>query len=104
MVKQWLEIDAEIVRNENKVVIPDLSLTGVPFLDLIKELDLKKIPKGGGCYWIWTNEKLNHSFHNHKIPAEINGGEIIYIGIAKDDVRGRIKKHLFGDIMKVCQQ
>jgi hypothetical protein len=58
--------------------------------------DLNDIPNGGGCYWIWTNEPVKHSLHKHSTPKVFNKGEIIYNGIAKDDVKGRVFHHLFG--------
>lgn len=39
---------------------------------------------------------MNHVLHKNKLPKKINGGEIIYNGVAKDDVKGRIFHHLFG--------
>lgn len=79
------------------VVIPDNTLNNVDYLLVKSKNDINKIPKGGGCYWIWTNEPVIHSLHKNDCPEPFDGGEIIYNGIAQDDVKGRIKHHLFGD-------
>lgn len=54
------------------------------------------IMNGGGCYWIWTDEPVKHSLHKHRTPNSFENGEVIYNGIAKDNVKGRILNHLFG--------
>ena len=92
----WLEIDSNVKKFEDNLRVPNGVLSFVNFINIRDENDLLKIPKEGGCYWIWTNESILHSFHLHITPSKFDGGEIIYNGIAKDDIRGRIKKHLFG--------
>ncbi len=78
------------------VEIPNSALDQVDFVDLEAKEDFEKIPSGGGCYWIWTNEPVNHSLHKNSTPSPFDDGEIIYNGIAKDDVKGRIFHHLLG--------
>ena len=95
---KWNDIDLRVKEFEDSLEIPNELLVGVEFVSLKKEDDLTKIPKKGGCYWIWTNEKINHSFHKHDLPKKVKYGEIIYNGISKDDIRGRIRKHLFGKV------
>jgi len=95
-MKSWKEIDLEIYNFENKIIIPNENLENVPFIVVKSYDDLLKIPKKGGCYWIWTDRVINHSFNNQKHPNKFDNGEIIYNGIAKDDIRGRIQKHLLG--------
>lgn len=92
----WLEQEKVFLEAIKDVEIPNEKLAKVDF-KLIKTIsDINDIPSGGGCYWIWTNEPVLHSLHKHKTPKPFNGGEIIYNGIAKDDVKGRIYHHLFG--------
>lgn len=95
-MKSWKEIDLEIYNFENQIIIPNEQLENVPFVVIKSCDDLLEIPKKGGCYWIWTDREINHSFNNQKHPNKFNNGEIIYNGIAKDDVQGRVKKHLLG--------
>lgn len=93
----WLKIDKELKSFEDELPVPDGILTSITSIELENISDLVEIPREGGCYWIWTNELIKHSFHTSDIPEELDGGEIIYNGIAKDDIRGRIRKHLFGE-------
>jgi len=79
------------------VKIPNETLDDVDFVILKNESDFDKIPTGGGCYWIWTNEPVVHTLHKNKTPKPFNNGAIIYNGIAKDDVKGRIRHHLLGN-------
>jgi len=79
---------------EKKVKIPDETLKDVNFVELKNEKSFDKIPSDGGCYWIWTNEPVCHQLHKHKIPKPIDKGEVIYNGIAKDNVNFRIRHHL----------
>lgn len=101
-VSDWFTIDNELLDYEKTLNIPNGRLEDVYSIQLLNENDLKKIPNEGGCYWIWTNEPIIHSFHpvttKNPLPVPFDGGEIVYNGIAKDDVRGRIKKHLFGNV------
>jgi hypothetical protein len=78
------------------VKIPNKKLDKVDFISVKKNADINAIPTGGGCYWIWTNEPVIHSLHKYNTPLPFNGGEVIYNGIAKDDVKGRVFHHLFG--------
>ena len=96
--KIWLKEDRMVENFEKVVKIPDSKLSNVEFVNLKNKKDFDKIPKKGGCYWIWTNEPVLHSLHKKPTPQKFNNGEIIYNGIAKDDVSGRIKHHLLGDI------
>ena len=97
-MKIWKEIDIEIYNFENNLIIPNETLENVPSVIIKNFEDLGKIPKEGGCYWIWTDRIINHSFNRNKHPEKFNNGEIIYNGIAKDDIRGRIQKHLLGNV------
>ncbi len=92
----WLEQEKVFLKAISGVEVPNEKLENVDSI-LIKSIaDINSIPSGGGCYWIWTNEPVKHSLHKHNTPKLLNGGEIIYNGIAKDDVKGRIFHHLFG--------
>jgi hypothetical protein len=92
----WLEQEKIFLEAIKDVEIPNNTLANVDFT-LVKNCnDLNSIPSGGGCYWIWANEPVKHSLHKHKNPNSFEGGEIIYNGIAKEDVKGRIYHHLFG--------
>ncbi len=91
----WKKQEIKLFENLEKAIkIPNEKLDKVDFVLIKREADFEKIPKSGGCYWIWTNEPANHRFHKNLIPKKIKNGEIIYNGIAKDNVRLRIKHHL----------
>ncbi|MBI5099659.1 MAG: hypothetical protein HZB30_10525 [Nitrospirae bacterium] len=94
----WKKQEDKFKVLEKEIKIPNEKLDNVDFVLIKKETDLKKIPDRGGCYWIWTNEPVNHRLHKKLIPSKIKNGEIIYNGIAKDNVRLRIKHHLLGEI------
>lgn len=97
----WQQEEIKFLKAIEDVKIPNAILDDVAFVTLKSIDDLEIIPQGGGCYWIWTNEPVLHTFHKNTIPRPFNDGEIIYNGIAKDDVRSRVKHHLFGDIHAV---
>ncbi len=92
----WLEQEKIFLDAIKEVEIPNKTLDRVDNLVVKSSNDLNAIPSGGGCYWIWTNEPVVHSLHKHKTPDFFQNGEIIYNGIGKDDVKGRIFHHLFG--------
>lgn len=92
----WLEQEKIFLEAIKDVEIPTNTLNNVDFTLVKSSNDLDSIPSGGGCYWIWTNEPVKHSLHRHKTPNLFEGGEVIYNGIAKDDVKGRVLHHLFG--------
>jgi hypothetical protein len=92
----WLEQEKKFLKAISNVDIPNEILDRVDFVGIKDHNDLSRISNGGGCYWIWTNEPVVHSLHNNPTPKSFDGGEIIYNGIAKDDVRGRVFHHLFG--------
>lgn len=94
----WIKEEQKYLKAIKDVKIPNANLDDVSIVILKNEIDLNQIPSGGGCYWIWTNEPVLHSLHKNQTPKPFNDGEIIYNGIAKDDVKSRIKHHLFGDI------
>lgn len=93
----WAKEEDKFKSLETNIKIPDNELKEVDFVELCAIEDFEKIPDNGGCYWIWTDEPVNHSFHKNKTPEKIYGGEIIYNGIAKDNVRLRVKHHLMGE-------
>lgn len=90
----WKTEETKFLKAVSKVMIPDKKLSYVNHIKLRKEEDFSKIPVKGGCYWIWTNEMVSHSFHRHKTPDKIFNGEIIYNGIAKDNIQWRARNHL----------
>ena len=94
----WKQEAAKFKELEAQIKIPGRSLGKVDSVLLQKQDDIGKIPNVGGCYWIWTNEPVKHRFHRHRIPKKVRDGEIIYNGIAKDNIRIRIKRHLFGEV------
>jgi len=95
----WKKEEKKFRDLEKKVKIPNEKLSKVDSIILtIKDKEIfEKIPQSGGCYWIWTNEPVHHRLHRNKIPKKIKGGEIIYNGITKDNVRQRVKHHLSGE-------
>lgn len=94
--KYWLKQEEKFLNAIKNIEIPNASLENVDFKLVKNNNDLNSIPPGGGCYWIWTNEPVRHSLHKHKTPNAFNEGEVIYNGIAMDDVKGRVFHHLFG--------
>jgi hypothetical protein len=95
--KYWIEQEKKFLKAIKNVKTPNSNLDKVDFIKIKNKNDLNNIPNGGGCYWIWTDEPVYHTLHKHPLPKRINSGEIIYNGIAKDDVKRRILHHLFGD-------
>ncbi len=93
----WKNEEIKFLNAISDVKIPNAKLSKVSYIIPKDPADLNSIPSGGGCYWIWTDEPVLHSLHKNNTPKPFNKGEIIYNGIAKDDVRGRIKNHIFGD-------
>lgn len=93
----WKREEEKFKNLESTIKIPDKELKEVDMVELCAIEDFEKILDRGGCYWIWTNEPVNHSFHRNKTPEKIYGGEIIYNGIAKDNIRPRVKHHLKGE-------
>ena len=94
----WVEQEQIFLQAIEGVQIPNASLGNVDYIEFLTPEDFDRIPNGGGCYWIWTNENVMHSLHKNNLPTRFNNGEIIYNGIAKDDVRSRIKHHLIGEV------
>jgi hypothetical protein len=92
----WLEQEKKFLKAIEDIDVPNETLENVDFIDIKSHNDISKISNGGGCYWIWTNEPVIHSLHKNKIPKSFQGGEIIYNGIAKDVVKGRVFHHLYG--------
>lgn len=92
----WLDQEKIFIKAMDGVDIPNSTLNKVDCLDIKDSNDLNIIPNGGGCYWIWTNEPVKHTLHKNITPAPFNNGEIIYNGIAKDNVKDRLFHHLFG--------
>jgi hypothetical protein len=94
----WQEQDENLSKTVDSIRIPDAKLTEVSVVEVKTIADINLIPQSGGCYWIWTNEPVLHSLHRNKTPESFDNGEIIYNGIAKDNVRNRIRNHLLGSI------
>lgn len=92
----WLEQEQKFLKAIKNVDVPNENLKNVDYIEIKSHDDFGEIPKGGGCYWIWTTEPVIHSLHKNNIPKSFEEGEIIYNGIAKDDVKGRVFHHLFG--------
>ncbi|HDP67804.1 MAG TPA: hypothetical protein ENN20_04790 [Candidatus Marinimicrobia bacterium] len=92
----WLDQEKKFLKAIEGVDVPNETLDNVDFVEVNSHNDFSKIPNGGGCYWIWTNEPVIHSLHKNQTPKPFQNGEIIYNGIAKDDVKGRIFHHLYG--------
>ncbi len=96
MNNRWKQEAQKFFHALADVQIPDSGLDDVDSVVITGDKDLETIPQGGGCYWIWTNEPIIHSLHENKVPVKLSDGEIIYNGIAKDDVRNRVRHHLLG--------
>lgn len=90
----WIEQEKIFNDATENVVIPNSKLERVDSVEIKTKNDINLIPEGGGCYWIWTNEPVIHTLHKHELPKKLKSGEIIYNGIAKDNVKDRISHHL----------
>lgn len=91
----WKKEEEKFNKSVKKIKVPNWRLSFVPRITLNRIEDFDKIPTTGGCYWIWTNEPVNHSFHKHDTPRKLDKGEIIYNGIAKDNINWRVQNHLY---------
>jgi len=94
----WKKEEKKFKRLQARIRIPNRNLDQVDWVSPKRESDFTRIPATGGCYWIWTNEPVRHRFHRNRIPGRIKNGEVIYNGIAKDNVQQRVKHHLLGEI------
>ena len=94
----WRREEEKFKRLQTRIKIPNKHLHHVDSVVPKKESDFNRVPATGGCYWIWTNEPVRHRFHRNMIPDKIRNGELIYNGIAKEDVQQRIKHHLLGNM------
>jgi len=92
----WRQEEQRFRELEAAVRIPDATLNEVDVVELSELSEFDKISESGGCYWLWTNEPILHRLHKNPVPERFDNGEIIYNGIAKDNVRMRIKHHLVG--------
>lgn len=90
----WINEDKKVNELEKQIQIPNKALENVRNIELKSVKDFEKIPKTGGCYWFVTNEPINHTFHRHELPEKIGDFDIIYNGIAKDNIHSRIKNRL----------
>ena len=68
----WNQEDKKLNRFEEELKIPDSKLNGVKSIKLRTEKDFDKIPKGGGCYWIWTKEPILHTLHKGTLPKRFS--------------------------------
>ncbi|MFH0989242.1 MAG: hypothetical protein V1799_04410 [bacterium] len=93
----WRQEEQRFRELEAAVRFPDARLNEVDLVDLSNPSEFDKIPESGGCYWLWTNEPVLHRLHKNPLPERFDNGEVIYNGIAKDNVRLRIKHHLMGE-------
>lgn len=93
----WGEQDKKVKDFEDNLIIPNEKLENVENIKLNSEEIFNKIPREGGCYWITTTEPIKHSFHKRDLPKKIGNFEIIYNGISKDNIQGRVKQHLLID-------
>ncbi|MBM4171999.1 MAG: hypothetical protein FJ214_09050 [Ignavibacteria bacterium] len=86
----------KIYKAISNVEVPNNVLDKVDFVIIRVKKDIEKISDGGGCYWIWTDKPVLHSLHTNLSPKAFKGVQIIYNGIAKDNVKKRIQHHIFG--------
>lgn len=102
----WIKEDGKFKNFEKNIKVPNNSLSDVKCTILKNPSDFENIPKSKGVYWIWTNEPIIHILHEptksilKKIKIIINNkdveGEIIYNGVAQDNIYNRIKNfHLY---------
>lgn len=91
----WEKEEKRFLNAVKLLKIPDGCLSGVKNIIVKSKNDIDEIENGGGCYWIWTNENVRHSLHNNHTPDKFDGGEIIYNGSTKNDIKSRIINHLY---------
>lgn len=91
----WQREEQKFFKAVKNVKIPNGCLKQVEYAT---RQEIVRIPQSGGCYWIWANEPVWHTLHKNATPKPFSGGEVIYNGIAKDDVCGRVLNHLMGEI------
>lgn len=75
--------------------LPSVCFRGVTTLQEAREL-AKAIPKGGGCYWIATDEPCTHSFngqHSEEPLRTADGLQILYNGVTTG-LSKRFRDHL----------
>jgi len=87
---KWISHDILIKEQTKLWPIPDGNLNDVNYVTIKTPEDIKKIPKEGGTYWLWSNEKVILSFHPSSQPQNDN---IIYNGVAQD-LQKRSEQHL----------
>jgi len=90
----WVLEDKKFQEAVKDIIIPSYNLDNVDCISVSNENDIAHIPSKGGCYWIWTNEPVFHYLHKNSIPESFDNGDVIYNGIAKDNINWRIKNHL----------
>ena len=98
LLNDWASESARLKALLDTLGMPDEKLTGVPNVLLRNERDFNSIPAQGGCYCIWTNEPVRHSLHRQNLSAGVENGEIVYNGIAKDNIQSRVRRHLNGGV------
>jgi hypothetical protein len=78
-----------------EVITPDNELSSLTHVTMRTMDDLKQIPDENGCYWIITNEPVNHCFNNgaHCPKVLSDGFTVVYNGVAAQ-MRSRAKQHL----------
>lgn len=55
------------------------------------------VPKTAGCYWIYTDEPVNHCLNAaKKVPAKVGGFTVVYNGVTTN-LQSRAKEHLLRD-------
>ena len=84
-----------------KIVIPDASLSRLPWVRIRAGEDLRNIPASGGCYWIITDEPIKHCFNSgtHCPVVLPSGLTVVYNGVS-GGLRARAKQHLLRDDSK----
>ena len=95
-MKNKFQISADqMIEDQKKYAVPAKDLSDLPYVDIKSEEDFNKIPNSGGAYWIVTNEPIPHAMNKYENQrVKLNIGEVVYNGMAKDNVKGRIKAHM----------
>lgn len=93
----WHKQDNKLRAIEKSIKIPDSNLSDITITNLDNPESLDSIPKTGDVYWILTNAPINHALHNHPLPNPIGNMQIIYNGIAKDNIQARTKHYLLNN-------
>jgi hypothetical protein len=72
----------------------------VPTRQLLRAIDLDKVPEGAGLYFIFVKDgrgvlrRAGIEFKSADAPIRVDRHDLLYIGQSESNIRGRLKSHL----------